>query len=51
MELLCEVCDRDIIENECEYKKYIATLRKKLDKIYIKNMLLIILIWMKLIKY
>ena len=32
MDLLCQVCDREIIENECEYKNYIATLRKKDDK-------------------
>ena len=28
----CEVCDRPIIENESEYKDYVATLRKKNDK-------------------
>ena len=32
MTLLCEVCDRSIIENECEYCYYLATLRKKDDK-------------------
>ena len=32
MSLLCEVCDRRIIENESEYKDYIATMRKKNDK-------------------
>ena len=32
MDLLCRVCDGDIIENESEYKNYIATLRKKDDK-------------------
>ena len=32
MDLLCRVCDRDIIENESEYKNYLATLRKKDDK-------------------
>ena len=32
MELLCKVCDRSIIENESEYKEYIATLRKRNDK-------------------
>ena len=31
MSFLCEVCDRQIIENESEYKKYITTLRKKKD--------------------
>ena len=51
MDYLCKVCDKDIIENESEYKKYIASLRKKDDKVYIKNMLLIILIWLKLMKY
>ena len=51
MDYLCQVCDREIIENESEYKIYIASLRKKMIKLYIKNMLLIILIWMELIKY
>ena len=51
MDLLCDVCDKDIIENKNEYKSYIASLHKKDDKTYIKNMLLIILIWMNLIKY
>ena len=32
MDLLCRVCDRSIIENESEYKNYIATPRKKDDK-------------------
>ena len=32
MSLLCEVCDRSIIENEPEFKDYIATLGKKNDK-------------------
>ena len=32
MEFLCEACDRWIIENESEYKKYLAILRKKNDK-------------------
>ena len=32
MDYLCQVCDREIIENESEYKYYIATLRKKVDK-------------------
>ena len=32
MELLCTVCDREIIENESEYKIYIASLNKKDDK-------------------
>ena len=32
MDLLCRVCDRSIIENESEYKNYIASLRKKDDK-------------------
>ena len=39
MSFLCEVCDRWIIENEFEYKKYI------------KNILLKMIIWMSLIKY
>ena len=32
MNLLCKVCDRLNIENESEYKKYLATLRKENDK-------------------
>ena len=32
MDILCKVCDKDIIENESEYKNYITTLRKKDDK-------------------
>ena len=32
MNLLCEVCDRLIIENESEYNKYLATLPKENDK-------------------
>ena len=32
MELLCTVCDREIIENESEYKNYIVSLNKKYDK-------------------
>ena len=51
MDILCKVCDKGIIENESEYKKYIASLCKKMIKVYIRNMLFIILIWMKLIKY
>ena len=52
MDLLCEVCDRSIIEKQSEYNDYLATLRKKDDKsLYIKSILLITLIWMKLIEY
>ena len=32
MDILCKVCDKDIIENESEYNNYIATLRKKDNK-------------------
>ena len=32
MNLLCRVCDRSIIENESDYKNYIATLLKKDDE-------------------
>ena len=31
-ELLCEVCDREIFENEIERNKYLATLRKGNDR-------------------
>ena len=51
MELFCTVCDREIIENESEYKNYIVSLNKNDDKSIYKKMLLIILIWMNLIKY
>ena len=33
MNLFCRVCDRSIIENESEYKNYIATLLRKDEKI------------------
>ena len=32
MSIFCAVCDRSIIENESEYKKYIDILRKKNDE-------------------
>ena len=32
MDLLFNVCDKDIIENQSEYKSFIASLRKKYDK-------------------
>ena len=51
MDYRCQVCDREVIENEFEYKKYIASLHKKDDESIYKKMLLIYLIWMKLIKY
>ena len=52
MDLFCKICDRSIVENESEYYIYLATLRKKkMIKVYIKNILLLMLIWMKLIKY
>ena len=51
MDLLCEVCDRPIIENESEYYNYLARLRKNMIKMYIKNILFLLLIWMRLIKY
>ena len=31
MDLLCEVCDRSIIENQAEYNIYLAILNKKID--------------------
>ena len=37
MTLLCEECDRSIIENESEYYNYLATLRKKDDKSFYKK--------------
>ena len=32
MDLLCEICDRSIIENPSEYNEYKTTVRKKYDK-------------------
>ena len=37
MDFLCKVCDRPIIDNETEYYNYLATLRKKDNKILYKN--------------
>ena len=51
MDLLCEVCDRSITENQSENIIYLTTLRKKDDKSLYKKILIIMLIWMKLIKY
>ena len=40
MDYRCQVCDREFIENEFEYKKYIASLLKKDDEsIYKKNVI------------
>ena len=38
MDHLCRVCDKEIIENESEYKNYITTQRKKDDKSIFKKM-------------
>ena len=51
MEFLCKVCDPSIIETESEYKKCLATIRQKNDESVLKNILLKILTWVKLIKY
>ena len=51
MNLHCKVCDRSIIENEFEYKDYIAALRKKIDKSLYIIKLTIMLTWMNSIKY
>ena len=32
MSFLCEVCDRSNNENQSDYMKYLATMRKKKDK-------------------
>ena len=37
MDLLCRLCDRSIIDNEFEYKKYLASLRKENDKSFYKK--------------
>ena len=45
MDLLCEVCDRSIIEKESEYYNYLASLRKNDKSLYkkytIKNVSLV----------
>ena len=40
MNLLCQVCDRLIIENESEYNQYLATMRKKDDKSFNGNFII-----------
>ena len=37
MNLLCDVCDRSIIENQSECNNYIVILRKKNDKSFDKK--------------
>ena len=37
MKFFCKVCDISIIENESEYKNYIATVREKDDKSFLKK--------------
>ena len=37
MDYLCQVCDQEVIENESEYKNFIASLRKKDDKCIYKK--------------
>ena len=37
MDLLCRLCDRSIIDNEFEYKKYLTSLRKENDKSFFKK--------------
>ena len=37
MDFLCKVCDRSIIENQSEYREYVATLRKKSNKTLYKK--------------
>ena len=32
MDLLCEVCDRELIENKFEHHDYLVTLRTKINK-------------------
>ena len=36
MDVLCEACERPIIENQSEYNNYLATLRKKDEKNFYK---------------
>ena len=40
MKLLCQVCDRLIIENESEYNQYLATMGKKDDKSFNGNFII-----------
>ena len=51
MELLCEVCDRSVIENKSEFIEYMDVLRKKNDESIYKKILLIILTLTNSIKY
>ena len=51
LEIFCKVCDQSIIENDSEYYEYQATLLKRMIKFCMRNVLLIILNLMKLIKY
>ena len=38
MELLCEVCDRSIIEKKCQFDEYLTTMgKKKNDKSFYEN--------------
>ena len=37
MQFLCEVCDRSIIEDQCEYKEYLSTLRRENHESLYKN--------------
>ena len=41
MDLLCKICDREIIENETEYRNYIASLHKTDDKSIYKKYVII----------
>ena len=41
--LLCKICDREIFESEFEFMNYMGILRKKMIKVYIINILLIII--------
>ena len=37
MEILCKVCAREIFENESECNNFLATLLKRNDKCFYKN--------------
>ena len=42
MEFLCQVCDKDFIQNQSKYDHYIATLTKKYDRSIYENYIIII---------
>ena len=50
IDFLCKLCDRSLMESESEYQYYRTTLRKKNDKSFYKNILLILSTWTNMMK-